>query len=320
MSAIYASVDLGGTNIKCALADADGTVVASESVPTDSHEGPDSVIARMAGLVNRLASGLGVRPEAVGIGVPGLVDLEAGITRFFPNLPTQWRDVPVRAKMEPVVGCPVFLLNDVRTATLGEMAFGHGREVASFLFFAIGTGIGGGIVIDGKLRLGPLGAAAEMGHQTIIPDGPLCGCGNRGCMETLANGPAISAAGVRLLRNGLAPKLHEIAAGDLNRVTPETMAAAAVAGEATVADEIRRAAEYLGIGIANMVTALHPDLVVIGGGVSHLGELLLVPIRKVLRQRVRMFPAETVPVKISQLGDKAGMLGGVVLAMRRGKI
>jgi glucokinase len=136
-------------------------------------------------------------------------------------------------------------------------------------------------------------------------------------MESLASGPAVAAAGVRLLRNGLAPILHEIIDGDLNLVTPETMAQAARNGEETVRIEIRRAAEFIGIGIANMVTALHPDRVVLGGGVAQMGELLLDPIREVLRLRVRMFPADTVPVVVSKLGDRAGTLGGIALAMRR---
>ncbi len=315
--AIFASVDLGGTNIKAALGKADGTVLVSDSAPTRSHEGPEAVLDRIAQLVNRLAAEVGTPPSALGMGVPGLVDLAQGRTLFLPNLPTQWRGVEVRAILSPRVACPVYLLNDVRTATLGEMEYGHGREVASFVFFAIGTGIGGGIVIDRKLRLGPLGAAAEMGHQTIIPDGPICGCGNRGCMEALASGPAVAAAGVRLLRNGLAPVLHEIVGGDLNRVTPETMAQAAREGERTVQIEIRRAAEFIGIGVANMVTALHPDRVVFGGGVAQMGDLLLEPIREVLRLRVRMFPADTVPVVISKLGEQAGTLGGIALAMRK---
>ena len=315
--AIFASIDLGGTNIKAALGRADGAVLVSESSPTRSHEGPGAVLDRIAELVNRLADEAGERPAALGMGVPGLVDLAQGKTLFLPNLPTQWRGVDVRGILSPRVACPVYLLNDVRTATLGELEYGHGRDAASFIFFAIGTGIGGGIVIDRKLRLGPLGAAAEMGHQTIIPDGPICGCGNRGCMESLASGPAVAAAGVRLLRNGLAPMLHEIVEGDLNRVTPETMAQAARNGEETVRIEIRRAAEFIGIGIANMVTALHPDRVVLGGGVAQMGELLLDPIREVLRLRVRMFPADTVPVVVSKLGDQAGTLGGIALAMRR---
>lgn len=320
MSELYASVDLGGTNIKCAFADAEGAVAVSDSVPTASHEGPDGVLFRIASLVERLSEKAGTRPRALGMGVPGLVDLKRGVTRFLPNLATQWRDVPVRDILSPRVGCPVYLLNDVRTATLGELVFGHGRTVSSFVFFAIGTGIGGGIVIDGKLRLGPLGAAGELGHQTVIPDGPACGCGSRGCLETLISGPALSGAGVRLIRSGLAPKLREIVGGDLNRVTPETMAEAADRDDAKVQAEIFRAAEYLAIGIGNMITALHPDMVVLGGGVAQMGDLLLDRVRESLRERVRMIPVDDVAIELSMLGDQAGTLGGIALAMRGGLI
>jgi len=320
MEPLYASVDLGGTNIKCAMGTSEGKVLDDSAVPTESHLGPEAVLDRMAALVNDLADKVGQRPEAVGIGCPGLIDLKAGVTKFLPNLPTQWRDVPVRATLEPRVGCPVYLLNDVRMATLGELTFGHGRHAGTMAFFALGTGIGGGIAVDGKLRLGPLGAAGELGHINVLPDGPLCGCGSRGCMETLASGPAITAEGVRLLRSGLAPGLHEVTGGDASAVTPKTMAQAAEAGDENVRKAIVRAAEYLGIGISCVVTALHPDLIVLGGGVAGIGDLLFDTVRQTLRERVRMFPTDDIAIKPSQLGDRAGALGGIALAMKQGLI
>jgi glucokinase len=318
MSNCYASIDLGGTNVSAALAGPDGVVVAEAKQSTQSHEGPQAVLDRIATMVNELASKSGFRPAALGMGVPGLADLSRGMTKFLPNLPTQWRDVPVRDILSPKVGCPVHLLNDVRMATLGELTYGHGREIKTMVFFALGTGIGGGVVVDGKLRLGPLGAAAELGHMTILPDGPLCGCGNVGCMETLASGPAITAEGVRLLLSGLAPKLFHIVDGNISAVTPATMAAAARAGDASVQFAIERAAGFLAIGAANVITALHPELVVIGGGVSEMGDLLLEPLRAFVRKRVRMVPTEDLRIERSLLGNKAGMLGGVALAVKGG--
>ena len=186
------------------------------------------------------------------------------------------------------------------------------------LFFALGTGVGGGVVVDGNLRLGPLGAAGELGHQTILPDGPLCGCGNRGCLETLASGPALAAEGVRLMRSGLAPRLRELTEGSLDRITPREMAAAAQAGDEAVRHAIVRAAGYLGIGVANLVTALHPELVVLGGGVAAIGPLLFDTVRAVVRERVRMFPADGIRIEPSLLEDKAGLYGAIALAARRG--
>jgi glucokinase len=318
MAAVYASIDLGGTNIKGLLATGDGSAICSKSVPTQSHEGPQEVLQRIAALVDELCRQSPSKPEALGMAVPGLVDRRRGLTKFLPNFPTQWRDVPVRDMLAPSVGCPVYLLNDVRTATLGELCFGHGRTAGTMVFFALGTGIGGGVAVDGRLRLGPLGAAGELGHQTILPDGPRCGCGNQGCLETLAAGPAIAAEGIRLMLSGLAPKLYDLVEGDASRVTTKEIAMAAEAGDANVKDAVIRAAGYLGIGVANVVVVLHPDLVVLGGGVAQIGELLFETVRQTVRQRVGMFPTDGVAILPSALGDSAGALGGIALAMKEG--
>lgn len=175
-------------------------------------------------------------------------------------------------------------------------------------------------VVDGKLRLGPLGAAGEMGHVTILPDGPRCGCGNRGCLEALASASAMAAEGVRLLLSGQAPKLYELVQGDAGKVTTKTMVAAAKEGDEKVAEALVRAAEYLGIGISQVVTALHPDLIVIGGGAAGIGELLFATVRRVLQERVRMFPTDTIRIEPSMLGDEAGVMGASALARQGGLI
>jgi glucokinase len=304
---LFAGVDLGGTNLTVALGPAE------HKIPTRAHEGPEAVLGRVAETLRSM----GPPPRALGMGVPGLVDREAGVTKFLPNLPTQWRGVPVRKILQAALGCDVHLMNDVRTATLGELAQGLGRQARTMAFFSLGTGVGGGVAVDGRLRLGPLGAAGEFGHQTILPDGALCGCGNRGCLETLVSGPAIAAEGIRLLLGGLAPGLHARAGGDLSRGTPETMAEC---GDPAVAEAVARAAGYLAIGVSNAIVILHPDLVVIGGGVSGMGELLMGPLRAEVRRRVRMFPAETVRIERSALGDRAGIMGALALAERGGNV
>lgn len=315
---LVAGVDLGGTTIAVALAERDGHVVADAEIATNAYEGPGAVILRISQLVTDLAARVGASPQAVGMGVPGLVDVPRGVTKFLPNLPTQWRDVAVADQLRNALDCPVYLLNDVRTATLGELTYGHGRTAAQPLtmaFFSIGTGIGGGVVIDGRLRLGPLGAAGELGHQTILPDGPRCGCGNRGCLESLASGPAIASEGIRLMRMGLAPKLFSLVNGNPSQVTPREMLAS---GDDSTREAIVKAAQYLGIAVANVVTVLHPELIVLGGGVAELGEVLLIPVREVVRQRVGMFPTNGVRIEKSQLGDRAGILGAVALAAQGG--
>jgi glucokinase len=311
---IFASVDLGGTKIACALSRSTGEILVEQQTPTNSHEGPAAVLNRIIALLGDLSSRAGAHPAALGIGVPGLVDTRRGVTKFLPNLPTQWRDVQVAKILSGAIGCSVFLLNDVRMATLGEFTFGHGKSADTMIFVSIGTGIGGGVVVDRKLRLGPCGAAGELGHQTIQLDGPLCGCGNHGCLEALASGPALVAEGVRLLQTGLAPVLYDIVSGNIAAITPKEMGVAARAGDSAVSDAIQRTGTFIGVGISNLVNALHPELVILGGSVAALGDLLLNPIRAAVRDRVRMFPVDDVHIKRSLLEDRAGLLGGVALA------
>ncbi|MHC4880797.1 MAG: ROK family protein [Planctomycetota bacterium] len=317
MGDVFAGVDLGGTRIKAALATGDGSLVLEQKTETQSHSGPDVVLERIADLVKHMADESGHQVVSVGMGVPGLVDLETGTTKFLPNMPTKWRDVPAGAVLREKLGCPVQLLNDARVATLGELRFGHGkgRDDLTMAFFGMGTGVGGGIAVDGKLRLGPLGAAGELGHQSVIPDGPMCGCGNRGCLETLISGTAIAAEGIRLMRTGLAPTLYDLVEGDAQKVTTKAMAEAVHAGDEIIRDAIHKAAEYLGVAIANVVTVLHPELVVIGGGVAEMGDLLMQPVRDTVKTRVRMFPTDGVEISRSKMGEQAGVMGAVALAI-----
>ena len=273
---LYASLDLGGTTLQGAIGAANGRLLVQRSLPTETHRGPDRVIERMLGLLAELREDSGATLRAVGVGCPGLVDRDRGVTRLLPNFPGQWRDVELAQRLERGCGLPVHLLNDVRMATLGELYFGHGcgRPSPTMALFAVGTGVGGGVVVDGRLRLGRLGAAGELGHMTVEPRGPRCGCGNRGCVESVASGPALVGTGVRLLRSGQAPALHRLTGGEVGAVTPETMAEAAAEDE-PIAEAIDRAGSALGIAVANVVVSLYPELVVIGGGVALIGERLL---------------------------------------------
>ena len=316
MPDLFAGVDLGGTSIKCVLGDEQGNLLFRHSIPTESHAGPERVLQRIGQAIQELTKQAGQTPIGLGMGVPGLVDVPNGITRFLPNLTTHWKDVPAAEILSAHVNCPVRLLNDVRMATLGELVYGRGKNVDSMVFIAIGTGIGGGVVIDGKLRLGPVGAAGELGHQTIDPQGPPCGCGNHGCLETLASGTALAAAGIRLMLMGLAPHLHDIVGGDANLVTAELMAEAAKQDE-PVMDAIMQAADYLAIGVANAMVTLHPELVVLGGGVANMGDILFSRIREQVKQRVRMIPPESVRIEPSDLGSNAGVMGSIALASRK---
>lgn len=285
---LYAAIDLGGTKIAGALGHADGTLTAQQTIPTEADLGPTHVIARIVALVRAL----GPAPDALGIGVPGLVDRASGDVLFLPNLATQWRGIPLARLLAAELGIPVRVLNDARAATLGEFRFGH--SAPNMALFTLGTGVGGGVIIDGQLRLGPLGAAGELGHQTIEPFGPPCTCGSRGCLETLISGPALARAGSALL--GRSVTVAEMALLPACRPI------------------FARAAEYLGIATANVISTLHPDLIVYGGGLSALSELLLDPLPAIVADRVRMFPPQNIRLERSALGDQAGLLGALALA------
>jgi len=267
---------------------------------------------RMAGLFMQMIEWAGMKKEdigGIGIGVPGVLDLEKGETLFLPNLPGTWPHVPLRDTIAERTGLPTTLLNDVRSITHGEWRFGAGRGVDTVAVFAIGTGIGGGLVINGQLHLGIGGTGGELGHMTIDYNGPACGCGNRGCLEAYASGPAIAAAGMKAVAQGLTTRISELCQHDLNRITPELIAQAARAGDEIAMDIYERAGCALGVSAANICVSIGPRRIIIAGGVAQAGDLLLNPMRRTLRERVSVMPIEQVEVVPSQLGDIAGVIG-----------
>ena len=309
----YIGCDLGGTNLRAAIVDVKtGNVLRQESIPTRARDGHDVVMKRMGNFILDVIRESGMHKEeigAVGIGVPGVLDLEKGETLFLPNLPGTWPHVPLGETITDLTGLRTVLLNDVRAITNGEWQFGAGRGVDTLAVFAIGTGIGGGLVINGQLHLGIGGTGGELGHITINFNGPRCGCGNNGCVEAYASGPAIAARGMKAVSQGLTTKIADLCEYDLNRITPELIVEAAQAGDEIAKDIYERSGFYIGIAAANMCVSVSPQRIVIAGGVAQAGELLLVPIRRTLRERVHVMPVEQVEVVQSQLGDNAGVIG-----------
>ena len=309
----YIGCDLGGTNLRAAIVDVEnGTVLHQMSIPTLAREGHASVMKRMAGLFLQIIEVTGMQKKdigGIGIGVPGVLDLEKGETLFLPNLPGTWPHVPLRDTITEHTGLPTTLLNDVRSITHGEWRFGAGRGVDTVAVFAIGTGIGGGLVINGQLHLGIGGTGGELGHMTIDYNGPTCGCGNKGCLEAYASGPAIAAMGMKAVAQGLTTRISELCQHDLNRITPELIAQAARAGDEIAMDIYERAGCALGVSAANICVSIGPRRIIIAGGVAQAGDLLLNPIRRTLRERVSVMPIEQVEVVPSQLGDIAGVIG-----------
>lgn len=313
MAKKYIGVDLGGTNIKAGIVDLQaGKLITTRSTPTRAHEGHENVMQRIAALIEDLIATSGQRRTefgGIGIGVPGVLDLEQGLVLFLPNLPGTWPNVPLARFIQEKIGLPVRLLNDARAIALGEWKFGAGRGVKTLACFAVGTGIGGGLVINGELHLGFGGTAGELGHQTIDFNGSLCGCGNRGCLEAYASGPAIAAMGIKAVIQGQTTTIGTMVDHDLNRITPQVISQAASQGDRVAKDIFAQAGEYIGIAVANVLASVGPRKVVIAGGVAMAGELLLNPIRSTVRQRVFVMPVDRVEILQAELGSNAGVMG-----------
>ncbi|MGB9750861.1 ROK family protein [Roseiflexus castenholzii] len=318
---VYLGIDLGGTKIAAAAVDVrTGERLLQLMVPTEAHEGPAAVIERMASLAAQVCAQIATPLDhipAIGIGVPGLIDLAQGVTILLPNLPSGWRNVPLAANMTSLTGRPTAIINDARAFTLAEATFGAGRDARSVIGITLGTGIGGGIALDGRLYPGIDGTAGEVGHMTIDPYGPRCGCGNRGCLETFASGPSITAMALRVVAQGMTTQIGALVDYDLNKITPGIIARAAEHGDTIAREILQRAGSYLGIGIANLITIFSPERVVIGGGLSRLGDWLLEPARAEVVARCHLTPLDRVQITLAHLGGEAGVIGAALWASQR---
>jgi len=310
-------IDLGGTKISTALVDTAGTIIAHDYRETHATEGQKAVIERMLDAARRVMVRAGVNQAqvaAAGIGAPGPLDVEAGVVVAPPNLPG-WDRVPLRRLIESRLGITTFLENDANAAALGEYRFGAGRGVEHMIYVTASTGIGGGLILNGRLYHGASGMAGEIGHITIMPYGPLCGCGNRGCLEALASGTAIARqAGERVAR-GAPTLIADLAGGDPERVTAKLVAEAASQGDMEAQEILAEAMHYLGIGMANLVNLFNPQLIVIGGGLTNIGEMLFGPVQRAIDRRALPTLAQAVRVVRAELGDNAGVLGAAAVAL-----
>jgi glucokinase len=289
----YLGLDLGGTNLKWVVVEhgREAGVLKTGRVRTDTHDGEQSVVRQMIGVAAGVVGEFdGI--TSVGVGMPGVLDLEAGATRFIPNIPGRWNGVQITDQMTSAVKRPTRLINDARAFTLAEHALGAGRGANSMLGITLGTGVGGGLILGGRLYLGYEGTAGEFGHQTILPEGLPCTCGNVGCLETLARADAIAAA--------------------CGQPSAEQSVAAARAGDARAQKGLAEAGRYLGIGASNVVALLSVDSIVIGGGVAAAGDMLLDPIRQELKRRVHITDVARVTVACGELGIWAGAIGAAL--------
>jgi glucokinase len=309
-------IDLGGTKVYTALADSRGRLLAETRVKIGEARDPDDVISLIADTfheVIRLAPVAGVIPEAVGIGSPGPLDPAAGVVYSSPNL--GWRDVPLGRKLEDTLGIPVLVENDANLAALGEYAFGAGRGARHMVYVTVSTGIGGGLILDGRIYRGISGGAGEVGHMVLEPDGPLCGCSRRGCLEALASGTAMANRARELAAAGRGGAILSRAGGNPAGITAVEVAGAAAAGDAEAAAIISGAGKYLGMGMANVINLLNPERLVLGGGAMDAGGTLWDSMKKELSARTMRPALDNVSVVRAGLGGKSGLMGAVLLAL-----
>ena len=293
MKKIIIGLDLGGTKIAAAAADERGRILSELIVPTEAPKGKKQVIANLERAIETLARSVKGKLIKIGVGVPGPIDYNQGLVIEPPNLPG-WKRVNLKAILTKRFKVPVFIDNDANCAALGEALFGAGKSARNFIYMTVSTGIGGGIIIDRKVYRGANGSAGEFGHMIIDPRGYKCGCGNRGDLEAMASGTSIKT------RSGEDAMAIHIRAQQ---------------GDRKAIKVINDTAKYLGIGIANLVNIFNPEMVVIGGGLSNLGEMLLKPTRQEFKKHALKLPAKSVKIVRAKLRDKSGLMGAVALCL-----
>jgi len=310
-------VDLGGTKIAAALATTRGEILARGRSPTHAQTGPDAVIESICATINEVLSAKALEPSlllGIGIAAAGVIDSVNGKVIFSPNLPG-WHEVPLRDAIEQQFGIPAYLGNDANLAALGEWHFGVGEKVANLIYVTVSTGIGGGIIADGKLYTGACGAAGEIGHMTIDVNGPRCRCGNVGCWEALASGTALAREAVMRITEGARTSIIELVGGDVSKIDAKIVGLAARQGDELAQKLVSHLGYYFGVGLANLVNIFNPELILIGGGVAKIGDLLLQPAIKVVKERAFSTSANAVEIKPATLGDDSGIMGAAAFVL-----
>ncbi len=311
-AALTCGIDIGGTKIAGAVVDGDGHVVAEDRVESPATD-PTAMEEAAARLVAGFAAEHGI--TAVGVGAAGYVASDRSTVLFAPNI--AWRNEPLGADLARLTGLPVVVENDANAAAWGEFRYGAGRDIDDQLLVTVGTGVGGGIVIDGALLRGAHGVGAEIGHLCVVPDGRVCGCGNHGCLEQYASGTALVRAAREAVAASslLARDLLQRAEGDPAKITGPMITAAAQDGDRFAIEQFERLGQWLGHGIASLAAVLDPAVVVIGGGVSEAGALLIDPLRASFEHELsgRGY-RPTAEIRLAELGNRAGVIGSADLA------
>jgi glucokinase len=316
-------VDLGGTNIVVGAMPTDGSrEIGIRSLPTRAEQGPDAVVDRICEMIETVVAQTraeeGVGREAfvgVGVGAPGPLDREKGIVVVAPNL--GWKNLPLRDLIRDRVGLDVTLDNDANCATLGEWWTGAAKGGRNVIGVTIGTGIGGGLILDGRLYHGSSDVAGEIGHTTIDSNGRHCKCGNYGCLEAYASGTNIAVRAREAIESGEASILPTLVGGQLDRITAATVYQASEEGDTLAREVVRDTARFLGAGIANLLNIFNPDVVVIAGGVTQAGEALFEPLRAEVRRRAFRSAVDACRIVPGTLPGTAGVVGAVATFLQQ---
>ncbi|MCL5056068.1 MAG: ROK family protein [Firmicutes bacterium] len=317
MDSFAIGADLGGSHLSIGLVDQHGRILDYQEIKIDNLASPEITLDILAGNASRMKE-KHENVKALGIGLPGNHDSVKGICRFSPNFP-QWHHVEVAPYLSRVLKMPVYMLNDVRVATLGELYFGAGKGVKNLVMLAIGTGVGGGVVINGSLVIGNEEAAGEIGHMTIDLNGPLCNCGNYGCLEAFASGPSIAAHAAEAIIRKQSVKLRE-KIKSLEEISAKIIAEAAGEGDSAAFRILEQAGRAIGTAVANLAVTLNPERFIIGGGVAQAGEPLFSGIRKELEKRLKIIQPESISVLPAALGVKAGLVGAAAYAFLKSEV
>lgn len=312
-------VDLGGTNVRAAVTDKEGRIIGDARLPSRAMEGPDITVPIIIQVIRDAVSNAGVSVEdvcGVGMGVPGRHISGQGVVLWSPNF-KDWGGLQLLAPIREAIGVPVYMGNDVNVAALGEYRFGaaKGKNISHMVMMTLGTGIGGGIILHGKLWLGANEGGGEIGHQIISPNGRLCGCGNFGDLESMANRDAIIERAQRKIYQGRKTMLTDMVKPKYLELTPAMIAEAAIRGDEVAIEVMDETGCFVGIGVANTINFLNIQMFVIGGGISQAGPVLWDPIMRTVRANALEEALEVCQVVPAALGDDAGVLGGVVLVI-----
>ncbi len=311
---LVAAVDMGATHVNIALADFSAKIVDETSHRFDIKQGPEACLMDVKRILQDLLDRYGVSISqimAVGVGVPGPVIKDKGIVLSPPIMPG-WDRYPIRRVLEEEWGCPVSINNDAELGALGEWAYGAGRGEKNLAFIKVGSGIGAGLIINQQIYGGTTGSAGEIGHITIDENGPLCTCGNRGCMEAFAGGNAIARQARLMVESGKRTLLSSI---PLEKITALEVADSARRGDIPSQEIIMRAGTFIGIAIAGLVNLFNPSAVIIGGGVAQAGDLLTTPIRQAVRDRALHASEQSVHITTAMLGQRSSLIGATVQAI-----